>query len=228
MRYEFTKPKEYHATREKTPVAYLPWGAHEWHGFHDPLGLDTLKAHGHALALCAETGGIVFPQVYCGTQTMKPYRGFDATLDFSHECVRLLCAEYLSQLADEGFKVIVIILGHYGPDHVETIQEAVAEFNDSQDGAIAWAFPDYAMTRDDGIDGDHAGATETSYMLYFHPELVDLSRLTKDGELNMEEDGVGGLDPRTHASAKLGRDATNILVKNAAAEVRRLLEQIAG
>lgn len=223
MRYEFTKPQEYHQMREKTPIAYLPWGAHEWHGLHNPLGLDTLKAHGHCLALCAETGGVVFPPIYCGTQTMKPYRGFDATLNFSDGCVRMLANEYLEQLADEKFKVIVIVMGHYGGLHVQAMRETVAAFNERHSECIAWAVPDYELTKPDGINGDHAGATETSYMLYFHPELVDLSRLTKDGELNMEEDGVGGLDPRTHASAKLGRDATNILVKNAVPEVLALL-----
>ncbi len=225
MRYEFTKPAAYRAERERAPISYVPWGAHEWHGLHNPLGLDTLKAHGLCLALCAETGGVVFPPVYCGTHTMKPYRGFDSTLNFSHDCVKLLCAEHLSQLADEGFKVIVVVMGHYGADHVATLQEAIFEFNRSHEGCIAWGFPDYQMTKPDGINGDHAGATETSYMLCFHPELVDLSRLTKDGELNMEEDGVGGLDPRIHASEKLGCKAVSAFVKNAAPEVLALLKQ---
>lgn len=226
MRYEFTKPAEYRATREKTPIAYLPWGAHEWHGFHNPLGLDTLKAHGNCLAVCAETGGIVFPQIYCGTQTMKPYRGFDATLNFTDPCVRMLANEYLEQLADEGFKVIVIMMGHYGALHVQAIRETVDAFNERQKACIAWALPDYEATKDAGIAGDHAGATETSYMLYLNPEVVDLSRLTKDGELNMEEDGVGGLDPRTNASAKLGRDAVNAVVAYTAPKVLALLAKM--
>lgn len=225
MRYEFIKPREYHEARDRSPIAYIPWGAHEWHGFHDPLGLDTLKAHGLCLALCAETGGVVFPQVYCGTQTMKPYAGFDCTLDFSRDCVKMLAAEHLRQLCDEGFRVIVIIMGHYGPNHVETIREAVYEFNQGQDACTAWAFPDYEMTRAAGIEGDHAGATETSYMLYFHPELVDLSRLATEGEPNMQDDGVGGLDPRIHASARLGLEATNLVVRNAAHKILALMKQ---
>ena len=58
MRYEFTKPEEYRAIKATVPIAYLPWGAHEWHGLHNPLGLDTLKVHGICQALCAATGGI--------------------------------------------------------------------------------------------------------------------------------------------------------------------------
>lgn len=226
MRYEFLKPAEYRAAKEAAPIAYIPWGAHEWHGLHNPLGLDTLKAHGHALALCAETGGIVFPPVYCGTQTMKPYKGFDCTLDFSEECVKTLCAGHLEQLADEGFRVIVIIMGHYGGEHQRAIQEVVSAFNESHEGVVAWAFPDYEPTKDEGFPGDHAGRGETSYMLLMHPELVDLARLP-DRELTWEDDGVGGSDPR-EATAKRGRDALNVLVKNAASRVRELLESVMG
>ncbi|MGB9620498.1 MAG: creatininase family protein, partial [Armatimonadota bacterium] len=106
MRYEEMRPDDCKRARDAAPIAYIPWGAHEWHGRHNPLGLDTLKAHGQCLALCAEAGGVVFPPVYCGHKTMKPHAGFDCTLEFSRECVELLASEYLEQLADEGFKVI--------------------------------------------------------------------------------------------------------------------------
>ncbi len=226
MRYEFTKPEEYRAIKATVPIAYLPWGAHEWHGLHNPLGLDALKAHGLCMALCAETGGVVFPQVYCGTQTMKPYGGFDATLNFSPECVRLLAREYLAQLLDEGFKVIVILMGHYGAEHMKVLKEAAAEFNESQRQAVCWAFPDYEMTLPDGIKGDHAGATETSYMMLFHPESVDLSRLDQEGELDMKVQGIGGEDPRTHASASLGLHGMQAMVKNGAPRVLELLAKM--
>lgn len=224
MRYEFSKPAEYRRMKETVPIAYIPWGAHEWHGVHNPLGLDTMKAHGMCLALCAETGGVVFPAVYCGTHTMKPYRGFDCTLNFSAECVRILADQYLDQLADEGFKVIVILMGHYGADHQAVLKSAVEDFNARQDKAVAWAFPDYEMTVDDGIKGDHAGATETSYMLFLHPELVDLSRLPHR-DIELDVDGIGGQDPR-QASSKLGRDGINALVKNAAIKVNELLAKM--
>ena len=225
MRYEFTKPDEYRAIKATVPIAYLPWGAHEWHGLHNPLGLDTLKVHGICRALCAETGGIVFPQIYCGHQTMKPYAGFDATLEFSPECVTMLAREYLAQLAEEGFKVIVILMGHYGGEHQKAIQEVVLEFNGAQDACIAWAFPDYEPTKDEGFPGDHAGASETSYMLHFHPELVDLSRLPQDRALSIDVDGIGGLDPRTNASAERGREGLRILVKNAVPRILELLRR---
>ena len=223
MRFEQTKPEDYRRAKEAAPIAYVPWGAHEWHGLQNPLGLDTLKAHGQCMALCAETGGVVFPEVYCGYGTMKPYAGFDCTLEFSAECVRLLATEYLYQLADEGFKVIVILMGHYGKEHVEAIREVAEDFNENQDNAVAWAVPDYEPTADEGFPGEHGACFETSYMMWFHPELVDLTRLPQEGELDARAQGVHGKDPRAHASPKTGRDGTNILVKNAAPKILELL-----
>jgi len=226
MRYEFTKPEEYRAIKATVPIAYLPWGAHEWHGLHNPLGLDTLKVHGICQALCAATGGIVFPQIYCGHQTMKPYAGFDATLEFSPECVTMLAREYLAQLGDEGFKVIVIMMGHYGGDHQKLLTDAVAEFNASRTDVVAWAFPDYDLTKPDGIEGDHAGPNETSYMMLFHPELVDLSRLTTEEELDTKVDGIMGGDPRIDASSARGLQALQFAIKAGVPQILELLRQM--
>ena len=150
------KPEDYQRAKEAAPIAYIPWGAHEWHGKHNPLGLDTLKAHGQCMAMCAETGGVVFPEVYCGHQTMKPHAGFDCTLEFSAECVKLLVTEYLEQLADEGFKVDRHPDGSLRQRRtMAAIREVVADFNESQDKAVAWAFPDYEPTAEEGFPGEH-------------------------------------------------------------------------
>lgn len=226
MKYEEMKPEDYRRAKDAAPIAYLPWGAHEWHGKHNPLGLDTLKAHGQCLALCAETGGVVFPPVYCGHQTMKPHAGFDCTLEFSSECVKMMVTEYLEQLADEGFKVIVIVMGHYGGQHMNAIWEVVSDFNESRNDVVVWAFPDYEPTRDEGFPGEHGACFETSYIMWFRPELVDLTRLPQEGELDFATEGIHGVDPRGNASAKKGRDGVNVLVKNAAPRILEMLEKL--
>jgi len=225
MRYEEMKPEDYLRAKEAAPIAYIPWGAHEWHGKQNPLGLDTLKAHGQCLAMCAETGGVVFPHVYCGHDTMKSGSGFNCTLEFSVECVKLTVHDYLYQLADEGFKVIIILMGHYGGIHVNAIREVVAEFNEKQNDAVGWAFPDYEPTADEGFPGEHAACYETSYIMWLRPELVDLTRLPQDGEIEFQVEGIGGLDPRGNASPKKGRDGINVLVKNACPKILELLKQ---
>ena len=65
------------------------------------------------------------------------------------------------------------------------------------------------MPEDFGDDsgGDHAAKWETSNMMFFYPDLVDLEALgTKPLAPDMQwPDGIGGLDPREHASAEAGR-----------------------
>ena len=51
VQYERLRPAEIVARREACPVAYLPIGTIEWHGEHNPVGLDTLKIHA-LLAQC--------------------------------------------------------------------------------------------------------------------------------------------------------------------------------
>ena len=39
------------------------WSQQEWHGVHNPVGLDTLKAYALTMELCKVTGGVVLPPV---------------------------------------------------------------------------------------------------------------------------------------------------------------------
>ena len=43
-------PAEFRAAQASLPVCFLPLGTVEWHGEHNALGLDALKAH----ALCVK------------------------------------------------------------------------------------------------------------------------------------------------------------------------------
>ncbi len=117
-------------------------------------------------------------------------------------------------------------MGHYGGKHVNAIQEVVQEFNSNSDKVVAWAFPDYEPTDADGFHGEHAACYETSYMMWFRPELVDLTRLPAEGELDWGVEGIHGRDPRGCACAKIGRDGTNSLVRNAAPKILELLEKV--
>ena len=44
--YERMRPDEIEIIFEKYPIAYMPWGASEYHGVHNPVGLDSIKAYG--------------------------------------------------------------------------------------------------------------------------------------------------------------------------------------
>lgn len=223
LRYEEMLPHEYEAARAAAPIAYLPWGAHEWHGTHNALGLDSLKAHHLCLELAKKTGGVVFPPVYCGFMTMKPHGGFGMTLEFGVELVKENARQYLAQLADEKFKVIVLLMGHYGSDHVKALKGVTAEFNAAHPNLRVLAIADYEATR--GFAADHAGKNETSQMLYFRPELVDLVRLP-EGEVDWKKDGVSPPNPRHHASKEYGRQIVEAFVRELVPKIGALLKEV--
>jgi len=222
-RYENLRPAQIDAIRAHAPIAYLPWGALEWHSYHAPIGLDGIKANGLCEALAQETGGVVLPPVYVGTDTIKPCKGFHHTLDHSTEIVTKLCLEFLTQLADEGFKVIVLITGHYGDGHVKAIEEAAQKFAQENPQIGLWAFPD-SEPLEGFFPKNHAARGETSFQLLFKPELVDLNLLPPDRETTLDDDGVWGEDPR-QASAVEGERMLNVLLKNAVPKIKKLLQK---
>ncbi len=222
--YEMLRPSQIEAIRAATPIAYIPWGALEWHSYHNPVGLDGLKARGLCEAMAQKTGGIVLPPVYVGTDTIKPFKGFKHTIDHHAETVKTLCREYLEQLVDEDFKVIVLLTGHYGAAHVEAIRETVAIFSSAHPEVRVWALDDSEPHKGQ-FEGNHAARGETSYMLLMYPQTVDLSALPADRQTTLDTDGVMGEDPR-QATAEHGQAELDMLLDNTVIHIQNLLIQV--
>jgi creatinine amidohydrolase len=66
VRYERLRPAQIVARRQACPVAWVPIGTIEWHGEHNPVGLDTLKIHALLERCALEIGGLVLPPLYYG------------------------------------------------------------------------------------------------------------------------------------------------------------------
>jgi creatinine amidohydrolase len=77
VEYHLLRPKQMIERRNAVPVAYMGLGILEWHGLHNPLGLDGVKANGVACYLARELGGLVMPPQYWGE-----YRKEIAELEF--------------------------------------------------------------------------------------------------------------------------------------------------
>jgi len=223
MKYEEMKPREINAVVRETPIAYLVWGSLEWHGVQNPVGLDTLKAYEMTLELCQETGGVVLPPVYCGYQTMKPWARFGHTFEHSKELVFQYALEFLENLYEEGFKVIVLIMGHYGNKHVDTLREAVTRFTGEHSYPRVLAITDYEPASWVQVQGgDHAGKNETSLMMHFRPDLVDVLRLP-EGALSWKRDGCS--ENAKEATPDHGAMLARLFVEQAAPKVRELLRE---
>jgi len=228
-RYEEMRPGQIDAVLAETPIAYLPWGSLEWHGPQNPIGLDALKAHALCIMAAERTGGVVWPPIFAGYETMKPHAGFRHTIEVPAEAVMAIANAYLDQAADEGFRLVFILMGHYGGQHMKAIRMAVENWpkirGRGSDMKIL-AFSDAELRRCDSPypAGDHAGACETSLMMHFRPDLVCLAALPREGPVCGIEAGygVGGEDPRT-ATADLGAALAEEIVTEIVTRVTQAL-----
>ncbi len=227
-RYEELRPRQIDAILAHAPVAYIPWGALEWHSYQNPIGLDTLKVHALAMQVAARTGGVVVPPVYAGYQTMKPHAQFMHTIEVPAEVIMGLANAYLDQLADEGFKLTVLIMGHYGSEHVKALMHVCdnwATIRGAGTGMKVWAFPEHTvLPQGTEPPPDHAGKYETSLLMHLRPELVDLGELPAQGEVvgNEARMGIGGHDPR-ESSADLGARLAEQIISAIVAGVKERL-----
>ncbi|HET6486017.1 MAG TPA: creatininase family protein [Spirochaetia bacterium] len=247
VRYEEMLPHEIVAARTRCPIAYLPIGTIEWHGEHNPVGLDAVKIHALAMR-CAETaGGLVFPALFYGEPrdhyqmeashdedgqirgTMRlPEGSFapgfmgEGQTEADVRYVELLI-HVLKQLRSLGFKVMIIMAGHY--PLLAHANAAAALYGLQAAGTTAWACTGYELVRGEIPDaGDHAAAWETSLMMVLRPDLVDLSRLSPDPAV--PPIGIRGRDPRTHASVEYGRKGVDACVKAITGKALALLDQV--
>ena len=121
----------------------------------------------------------------------------------------------LHQIESLGFKVIVVVAGHYpliGPSR------QVAESYDGR--AKIMPMIGYDLVKDQGYKGDHAARWETSLLFALRPELVDTLGL-KDAQRLV---GIMGEDPRK-ASAEYGREGINAIIREARGRIAELLSQ---
>jgi creatinine amidohydrolase len=214
-RYAELHPNALAHIRERAPVAYLPWGGLSWHGPHLPLGLDGLIAEAVAERAARRTGGALLPLLAWPTVGVP----HDDSLSLSAATVRAVLADIFAALARGGWRVAVLISGHYAQAHDLVLMEAALAAI-SRHGLLVLAVPPLALVDEEMLD--HGALWETSALLAVRPELVNLDALGH-GPLSPAESGVVGRDPRHTASASLGFSALSLAVERVVIAVNDLL-----
>lgn len=226
-------PKEILEEKSRMPVVYLGLGILEWHGLHNPAGLDGLKAEGMAIHFAEKFGGTVAP-----TQFWGDFRGDICELVFKPEIIssaefdhtplisrelgyeQKLLEENARRDVDKGsWRLWIDLMVHtffqlesFGYQCIVPIPGHYPLFI-PLDQAIAQYRKEAGTSTvivikdplfdEHGHAGDHAAKFETSLMLHMYPELVDMNRL--DSDLAKANIGVMGEDPRLYASGEFGK-----------------------
>ncbi len=212
VRLDRLRPREIEQAMTNCPVLFQPLGTIEWHGRHNIVGLDAVKAHHLCVRAAQRGGGLVAPAVFGGvggldqpcTFVMEPEDDVHSVL--VRTWVEKLCREAVRQ----GFKAIVVLTGHYGAAQQMVVRDLAVRLSRSL-GVPVLGTPEYFLALDVGYRGDHAAWGETSLMMYLDPESVDLTQLG-----DPPHQGVGGRDPREATRAdgeKLAETIINRLAR---------------
>ena len=214
VQMQFLRPGQLEEALRAFPAVYVPFGLIEWHGRHLPLGNDALKAHAILVKTAEQFGGVVYPPVYF-------HEGFP-----QESLVPVLTAMF-QRLKKTGTRVILGVSGHNVQGQIDMINKALAPVvaDKTVAGMGLW---EITLSRGQESGTDHAAKWETSNMMFLYPGLVDMSTLG-DGLLapNMKPpDGIGGQDPRKHASAEIGRRNIDLASQAIGKKAKELLESL--
>lgn len=214
--------REVRAGLKEMKTVVVPIGCTEQHGYHLPLSVDILNAQEIAERASALSGCFVMPTIpYSFSGGTLP-----GTINLSPHTVSLVLTDIFRSLTEQGFRNIIVLLGHGGSENTRAVNDAASNFqrlNASLEGVCIlvvpfWEVsPAYMKAFDEG--DYHAGKYETSMMLYWRPDLVQMEHATLD---NKELADLMRTDPDAYARKIKAIDSEFVspkLVQNPAIEV---------
>lgn len=253
VRYECMRPGSIRERREACPVAYLPLGTLEWHGPHNPVGLDSIKIHALCVRCARKIGGLVFPPLYYGesrqeglmdsnpgtVEAISKEMGLPAgnfregymrespAESFRH--YQWLLLHLLNQAQSLGFRVLVLAAGHYPLiDHARAAasifhQQRRVGESYERPSSIPWVFTGYELVRDLYPDSGDHAGFWETSLLMALEP--DLVDLSLlPGEESLVPGVISNRPIRT-SSAKFGEEALTHIVERVQKQIRSRLDR---
>jgi creatinine amidohydrolase len=176
----------------QAPLCYLPLGTLEWHGEHNAIGLDALKAHAICLRAARQSGGAVAPPLFWATDSREELEdGRYLTGGVEHgeryhvpgnmfwlrpETYQGLLEDLYETMWRRGFRAILVLCGHWSRYTLPSVRASGEAFQ-ARHPETGWAMViDYEIVPDLHYPHEHAAGGETSLLMAIRPELVDLSK----------------------------------------------------
>ncbi len=168
-----------HTLSHNYNLVVLPWGATEPHNQHLPYLTDCILSHDIAVdaaVIAQEQFGVtcmVMPPVTFGSQN-PGQRELNFCIHARYETQKAILTDIVSSLYTQGIRKMVIINGHGGNSFKNMIRDLSLDYPDFLIATSEW-FTVLPAKEYFEQPGDHADELETSVMMHYHPEFVDLS-----------------------------------------------------
>ncbi len=193
VQFEEMFPWEFARALAEAPICYLPLGVLEWHGEHNALGLDALKAHAVCVRAARRSAGIVAPPLYWATDWREDLPG-GAYLTggiergeryhvpgnmfwIRPETYHNLLLDAYEAMRRRGFRAIVVVSGHWSERYNLAAIRASGEVFLAERPEMGWILlTDQEVVPDLHYPHEHAAGGETSLLLAIRPDLVDLDK----------------------------------------------------
>jgi len=195
--------KDVQENLKQNDMVIIPIGSTEQHGPHLPLGTDSYIGLNVSRMISARTGVVVAPVLWSGYSVY--HSGFPGTLSLKPETMEQVLYETATILIKYGFSKIMFFNSHGGNRVVEN--KVIHRINHNTEAlavSIGIGSPiQKGGGEDDVFFDNHAGLSETSWMLYVRPDLVNMER-AKKAEITFT--------PRQKALLEAGRKNSDLMM----------------
>jgi creatinine amidohydrolase len=220
VEYELMLGREATEAVKEYPVGYLPIGCLERHGDHLPMGLDVIKAHRVCCVAAQTIGGVVFPpHYYAGIHKLTREQLARSTGEwgniYTDDTAKANLVDIVNQMEMLGIRVLVLYSGHYPQCQIDMIQDIAVDFCEHPNITVI-PFSEPLI-----MQGDHAGISETSLMLYLDRNLVDMTRISA---VNYQDHGWSDANSPEKASCAKGEDDVDHIIMHLEGLIKQELE----
>jgi creatinine amidohydrolase/Fe(II)-dependent formamide hydrolase-like protein len=216
-RFEHMKPVDLAKAIKTRPIAYLVVSPLEWHGEAMAFGCDPAIGTKVATEAWERTGGVLFPTMYYGAETLfrewvddgwVDHWGMEVRTKEHHPgsiyctpgTLELMVKETLSFIEHEGFRVCALVSGHGGREHVAVFRDLERRW-EGRPMKLLYSRRARRRRRPKSLrfegSGGHADFSEASVLGAVDPTMVDkrkFGRIRRDRGIGLKHENVHLID----------------------------------